>query len=73
MFNRGAYTTRRAGGDTSLDALTIPKARVTRTGEQGVLNGQSIQLSWVVDDVAAPQDQCVAIVNLDGSLLCIAG
>ncbi len=55
-----------------LDALTIPKARVTRTGEQGVLNGQSIQLSWVVDDVAAPQDQCVAIVNLDGSLLCIA-
>lgn len=55
-----------------LDALNIPKARVTRTGEQGVMNGQSIQLSWVVDDVAAPQDECVAIISMDGNLLCIA-
>lgn len=55
-----------------LDALTIPKARVTRIGEQGAMNGQPIQLSWVVDDVAVPQDECVAVVNMDGNLLCIA-
>lgn len=55
-----------------LDALTLPKARVTRIGEQGVRDGQAIQLSWIVDDVAAPQDHCVAVVNMQGSLLCIA-
>lgn len=55
-----------------LDALTIPKARVTKIGEQGVRDGQSIQLSWVLDDVAAPQDESVAILNMQGSLICIA-
>ena len=52
--------------------MTIPKARVTKIGEQGVRDGQSIQLSWVLDDVAAPQDESVAILNMQGNLLCIA-
>ncbi|MGO9146821.1 MAG: tRNA pseudouridine(55) synthase TruB [Desulfomonilia bacterium] len=55
-----------------IDALNIPKARVTKMGEQGVRDGQSIQLSWVIDDVAAPEGTYVAVLNMHGILLCIA-
>jgi tRNA pseudouridine55 synthase len=55
-----------------LEALHIPKARVTKMGEQGIRDGQSIQLSWVVDDVAAQEGSYVAALNMQGSLLCIA-
>ncbi len=54
------------------EALKIPKARVTKTGEAGIRDGQAIQISWVVDDVAAPDGVYVALLNANGDLLCIA-
>jgi len=55
-----------------IDALHIFKARVTKTGEQGIRDGQPIQLSWIIDDVAAPEGSYIAVLNTKGSLLCIA-
>jgi tRNA pseudouridine55 synthase len=55
-----------------VEALHIPKARVTKIGEQGVKDGQSIQLSWIIDDVAAHEGAYVAVMNVQGGLLCVA-
>ena len=55
-----------------VDALHIPKTRVTRTGEAGIQAGQPIQLSWVIDDVVAPEGDHVAMISGEGDLLCIA-
>jgi tRNA pseudouridine55 synthase len=55
-----------------LDALQIPKARVTKAGEAGIQDGQPIQISWVKDDVIAPEGTNVALLNMERDLLCIA-
>lgn len=55
-----------------VDALHIPKARVTRTGEAGIHDGLPIQLSWVIDDVVAQDGARVAVIDSEGKLLCIA-
>jgi tRNA pseudouridine55 synthase len=54
------------------DAVQLPKARVTKTGETGIQEGQAIQISWVVDDVIAPDGAYVALLNTNRKLLCIA-
>jgi tRNA pseudouridine55 synthase len=53
-------------------ALHIPKARVTSTGEMGILDGNPIQISWLLDDVEAKEGSYVALVNTDMQLLCVA-
>jgi tRNA pseudouridine55 synthase len=54
------------------DALQMPKARVTEAGETGIHDGKPIQISWVKDDVVAPDGTNVALLNMDRDLLCIA-
>lgn len=54
------------------DAVHLPKARVTRTGETGIREGHPIQVSWILDDVDAPHGAYVALMNGDRHLLCIA-
>lgn len=54
------------------DALSIPKSRVTKVGEQGISDGQAIQISWVMDDAVAADGAYVAMLNDAGSLLCVA-
>jgi tRNA pseudouridine55 synthase len=54
------------------ETLKIPKARVTKTGEAGIRDGQAIQMSWVIDDVIAPDGAYVTLLNDNGNLLCIA-
>lgn len=54
------------------ETLKIPKARVTKTGEAGIRDGKAIQISWVIDDVIAPDGAYVALLNDNGNLLCIA-
>lgn len=54
------------------ETLKIPKARVTKTGEAGIRDGQAIQMSWVIDDVIAPDGAYVILLNDNGNLLCIA-
>ncbi len=53
-------------------ALHIPKVRVTRTGEAGILDGNPIQVSWMLDEVEAKDGNHVALVNADMQLLCVA-
>jgi tRNA pseudouridine55 synthase len=53
-------------------ALHIPKARVTSTGEMGILDGNPIQISWLLDDVEAKEGSYVALINTDMQLLCVA-
>ena len=53
-------------------ALQIPMARVTKAGEAGIQEGQAIQISWVMDDVKAPDGVFVAMLNMNRDLLCIA-
>lgn len=55
-----------------VEAIRIPKAHVTRTGEAGIHDGLPIQLSWVLDDVVAAEGAHVALLDSAGSLLCIA-
>ena len=55
-----------------IESLHIPKARVTRGGEAGIRDGLPIQLSWVLDDVVAPEGTSVAMLDGAGTLLCIA-
>ena len=55
-----------------VDALHTPKARVTKIGEAGIRDGLPIQLSWVLDDVVAPEGTSVALLDSLGTLLCIA-
>ncbi len=55
-----------------VEALHIPKARVTKAGEAGIRDGQPIQLSWVLDDVTAPEGTHVALLCNEGTLLSIA-
>ncbi len=54
------------------DALTFPRARVNKAGEHGIRDGMPIQISWVVDDVEAPEGTLVALTDNDGRLLCIS-
>ncbi len=54
------------------ETLKIPKTRVTKTGEAGIRDGQAIQMSWVIDDVIAPDGAYVILLNDNGNLLCIA-
>lgn len=54
------------------DALDMPKARVNRAGVQGIGDGMPIQISWVMDDVEAPEGSRVALVDQERRLLCIA-
>lgn len=54
------------------DAISLPKARVTQAGEAGIADGKAIQLSWVMDDVVAPEGAFVAVLNGAGTILCIA-
>lgn len=54
------------------ESLNIPKTRVTRTGESGILDGNPIQVSWLLDEVDAKQGSFVAILNTDMQLLCVA-
>ncbi len=54
------------------DALQMPKARVTKVGETGIQDGKPIQISWVKDDVVAPDGANVALLNMERDLLCIA-
>jgi tRNA pseudouridine55 synthase len=54
------------------EALQLPMARVTKTGETGIMAGQPIQISWVLDDVIAPDGVYVALQNMEKELLCIA-
>jgi tRNA pseudouridine55 synthase len=54
------------------ETLKIPKTRVTKTGEAGIRDGQAIQMSWVIDDVIAPDGAYVTLLNDNGNLLCIA-
>lgn len=53
-------------------ALHIPKVRVTKTGEIGILEGRPIQVSWVIDDIEAAEESYVAMINEDYQLLCVA-
>ncbi|MBN2299192.1 MAG: tRNA pseudouridine(55) synthase TruB [Deltaproteobacteria bacterium] len=53
-------------------ALHIPKVRVTRTGESGILDGNPIQVSWLLDEVDVSQGSYVAVLNTDMRLLCVA-
>jgi tRNA pseudouridine55 synthase len=53
-------------------ALHIPKVRVTSTGEMGILDGNPIQISWILDDVEAKEGSYVALINTDMQLLCVA-
>lgn len=53
-------------------ALHIPKMRVTSTGESGILDGNPIQISWLLDDVEAKEGSYVALVNKEMQLLCVA-
>lgn len=53
-------------------SLQIPKARVTRTGESGILDGNPIQVSWLLDEVDVRQGSYVAMLNTDMHLLCVA-
>jgi len=53
-------------------SLHIPKVRVTRTGESGILDGNPIQVSWLLDDVDAKEGSYVAMINTDMQLLCVA-
>ncbi|HPS93026.1 MAG TPA: tRNA pseudouridine(55) synthase TruB [Deltaproteobacteria bacterium] len=55
-----------------IEALKIPRTRVTKTGEAGIRDGQPIQMSWVVDDVIAPDGAHVALLNANRDLLCVA-
>ncbi len=54
------------------DAISLPKARVTPAGEAGIADGKAILLSWVADDVVAPEGAFVAVHGGAGTLLCIA-
>jgi tRNA pseudouridine55 synthase len=54
------------------ETLKIPKTRVTKIGEMGIRDGQAIQMSWVIDDVIAPDGAYVTLLNDNGNLLCIA-
>ncbi len=53
-------------------AVHMPKVRVTRTGESAILDGNPIQVSWLLDKVEVSQGGYVAMVNTDMQLLCIA-
>ena len=53
-------------------SLHMPKVRVTRTGESAILDGNPIQVSWLLDEVEVSQGSYVAMMNTDMQLLCIA-
>ncbi|HQH99697.1 MAG TPA: tRNA pseudouridine(55) synthase TruB [Deltaproteobacteria bacterium] len=53
-------------------ALHIPKARVIPIGQRGIMEGNPIQSSWVVDHVEAIEGNYVAMTNSEGHLLCVA-
>jgi tRNA pseudouridine55 synthase len=53
-------------------ALNIEKVRATATGVKGILDGNPIQVSWIMDTVASAAGDYVAVVNTDDKLLCIA-
>ena len=53
-------------------SLHIPKVRVTRTGESGILDGNPIQVSWLLDNVDAKEGSYVAMINTEMQLLCVA-
>ncbi|MBN1636195.1 MAG: tRNA pseudouridine(55) synthase TruB [Deltaproteobacteria bacterium] len=55
-----------------VQALHIPKVRVTRTGEIGILEGRPIQVSWVIDDIDATEESYIAMMNENNQLLCVA-
>ncbi|HNY65873.1 MAG TPA: tRNA pseudouridine(55) synthase TruB [Deltaproteobacteria bacterium] len=54
------------------NALHIPKSRVIPAGQKGILEGNPIQFSWVKDDVEVSEGNFVAMMSLDGQLLCVA-
>jgi tRNA pseudouridine55 synthase len=53
-------------------ALHIPKSRVIPAGQKGILEGNPIQFSWVKDQVDVLEGNYVAMMSLDGQLLCVA-
>ena len=53
-------------------ALHIPKVKVTRTGEAGILDGNPIQVSWLLDEVTVKEGSYVAMLSTDMRLLCVA-
>jgi tRNA pseudouridine55 synthase len=53
-------------------ALHIPKSRVIPLGQKGILEGNPIQVSWVIDYVEIAEGNYVAMVNSEEQLLCIA-
>ncbi len=53
-------------------ALHIQKVRVTSTGQKGILDGNPIQTSWVLDTVESTEENYIAVVNGEDKLLCVA-
>lgn len=53
-------------------ALRIQKVRVTSTGQKGILDGNPIQVSWILDQVETAEGNYVAVVNGEDKLLCVA-
>jgi tRNA pseudouridine55 synthase len=53
-------------------ALQIPKFRVIPLGQKGILEGNPIQISWILDSVEINEGNYVAMINSDEQLLCIA-
>jgi len=55
-----------------LKALHIPKSRVIPSGQKGILEGNPIQASWIMDEVEVDQGNYVAMTSIEDQLLCIA-
>jgi len=53
-------------------ALHIPKSRVIPAGQKAILEGNPIQFSWMKDEVEVSEGKHVAMMSLDGQLLCVA-
>ena len=53
-------------------ALHIQKVRATTTGQKGILDGNPIQTSWILDTVESTEGNYIAVVNGEDKLLCVA-
>jgi len=54
------------------EALHLPTARVTATGQAEIMEGKPIQFAGLVDRPEAPDGSYLALVNASNQLLCVA-
>ena len=54
------------------EALHLPTARVTATGQAEIMDGKPIQISGLIDRPEVPDGSYLALVNTSDQLLCVA-